>query len=289
MSLNPKEIEARAVKMTPPSHSALRLIELTGRDDYALDDVTRIVESDHALTAGVLKMVNSPVMGIRNPISTVQRAISFLGERMVVGIAVGICAPQVFNRPLAGYEGEAGALWAHSLRAAIAARELAPYLAEPVQGELAFTAGIIHDIGKSALSPFLDGFAADMASWVDSGELDAIQAEERAVGTNHCRIGALLARSWKIPEPMPGIIRHHHHPSEADPKDRPLAYLVHLGDMLAMMGGTGTGYDTMGYRIDPGYVDYIDIDTPGLEQLVVDTTAEFEKVNTALFGRSEEE
>ncbi|MDY7001635.1 MAG: HDOD domain-containing protein, partial [Thermodesulfobacteriota bacterium] len=275
--------------MAPLSHSSLRLMEVMGDEDHSLRDVVRIVESDAVLTAEVLKVVNSAAFGLRRPVDSLARAITFLGEKMIVGIAIGSCAPQVFNQPLDGYESERGELWAHSLRTGIAARELAPMARDEVNPDIAFTAGILHDIGKSVLSEFLRGLPREMVQSLDRHEVqDYLQTEEAAVGVNHCAAGGELAENWKLPQPLRAVILHHHKPSEAEPQYRTLVYVVHLGDLIAMMGGTGTGADTLLYSLDNNYPEFIDIDKAGLEKLMMAVMIEFEKTRALIEGGGKE-
>lgn len=267
------------------SSTATRLMELVGDEDHGLGDIVRIVEFDAGLTAQILKVVNSPVFGLRQPVETVQRAVAYLGEKMVVGIAIGSCAPQIFHRPLEGYDSGPEDLWEHSLKTAIASRELALLAKSKVSPEVAFTAGILHDIGKSVLSYFLRGRTEEMVLRFERGETsDYIQGEEAVVGTNHCKVGLEMARHWRLPDPLQGVIMHHHYPGRALEGYRPLVYTVHLGDMVAMASGAGTGIDAMGYRLDGAYKDFLLVDRDGLEKLVMSVIVEFERARASIFG-----
>jgi putative nucleotidyltransferase with HDIG domain len=260
-------------------------MELVGDEDHSLGDIVHIVEFDPGLTAQILKVVNSPVFGLRQPMETVQRAVAYLGEKMIVGIAIGSCAPQVFHRPLEGYDSGPADMWEHSLKTAIASRELASLSKEKVSPEVAFTAGLLHDIGKSVLSYFLKGRTEELILRFERGETaDYLQSEDAVVGTNHCKVGLEMARHWRLPEPLQGVILHHHYPSRAKEGNRSLVYTVHLGDMVAMASGTGTGIDAMGYRLDGAYKDYLVVDRNGLEKLVMSVIVEFEKARASIFG-----
>ena len=275
------------IRQTPLlSHSAMRLMELVGDEDHGLQDVVRVVECDSVLTANVLKVVNSAALGLRTTIETVNRAVMYLGEKMVVGIALSTSADQVYHGALGGYESLRGDLWKHSLLTAIAARQLAEYAKKEVSPGLAFTAGILHDIGKSILSEFLKGQPREMLKRIDSGQArDYLKAEEEMLGTNHGQIGGALASHWNLPETLREVIQYHHEPAKAEKSCLHLTYVVHLSDIVAMMGGLGTGADAMAYNLDANYPFYIDIDRKSLEKLMMGAIIEFEKTEAMLFGQ----
>ncbi len=191
---------------------------------------------------------------------------------------MSLCAPQVFNRPLFGYESKKGELWAHGLLTAIAANELAAITEYNIPQGVAYTAGILHDVGKSILSKFLTGSATEILKKIDRGEAgDYLDAEMQMVGADHCSIGGELAKHWNLPPQLQAAIAHHHNPSSAEEQYRPLAYVIHLSDMIAMSGGSGTGSDSLGYVLDKNYTDYIPIDERGIENLLFTSMIEFEK------------
>jgi len=198
-------------------------------------------------------------------------------------------APQVFNRPLLGYESQRGELWAHGLRTAIAASTLSPYSRKEVQAGIAYTAGILHDIGKSVLSKFLTGCSPEMIKRFEEGKIhDFLEAEEEKAGINHCEIGKELAKHWKLPPELQQAISYHHKPAEAEEEHKHLVYVVHLADMVAMMGGTGTGTDNLAYTLDKNYTKYIDINQNSIDDLLFTVMIEFDKTKEALFGSEKE-
>lgn len=280
-----KEIVAKVKQIQPLSHSAMRLLKVSSDEEHRLEDIVTIVETDTALTAQVLKVVNSAAYGLRNPIDTVRRAVFFLNEKTVVGIALSSCAPDVFNTSLDGYESLKGELWSHSLKTAIAARECALLIKDRVNPELAFTAGILHDIGKSVISEFATGLAPEILKKIlESPATDYLQAEHEMVGANHCNVGAALAEYWNLPQPLIAVIRFHHRPSKATEKYKALVYMVHLGDMLAMMGGTATGADALQYQLDHRYDEYLNIDRDQLNRIILRVQMDYEKIQESLFG-----
>ncbi len=277
--ISPEEIQKVISSVPLLSASANQLLQTTTDPDHDLMQIVNVVKTDATLTARVLKVVNSAAFGLINEITSLDRAISYLGERLVVGIAIGDCAAQLFDKELKGYEGEHGALWRHDLRTAIASREVVTQSNSTINPDLAFTAGLLHDIGKALISDYLQGTAKDVLQKIENDEFsDYLSAEEELIGFDHPRAGYELALVWKLPEPIANAIRFHHTPAEASEEFRELVYAVHLGDNIAMMGGCGTGADSMQYKLDTDYTQYIDLHPNALANVMLVVNEDFEKL-----------
>ncbi len=270
------------------SANAHLLLQITSNPDHDLDEVIRIIRYDAALTARVLQVVNSAAFGLIKPMESLDRAVSYLGERMVLSIVLSDNIDKLFQKPLTGYEGEAGALWRHNLFTAIAAREIARKARHDFGIDLAFTAGLLHDIGKALISDFLSGTAEEIVTEISHNRAsDYLKAEQQRIGFDHAEIGSLLAKHWKLPESLCAAIAHHHEPSRAEPQWRPVVYAVHLGDILAMMGGCGTGSDEMQYHLDQNYTEYFDFNSQDLSAILLEADEAFRRAEASLRGGEE--
>lgn len=280
---------ARAIQAAPLlSPIANQLLQVTARADHEMKEIIDLVKCDSLLTARLLRVVNSAAMGLVHQISSVDHAVSYLGERLVVGIAIAECTNEFFGKPLEGYEGESGQLWRHELFTAIASRAVARHARAPLPADLAFTAGLLHDIGKAILSEFLRGTSNELVADITQGNTtDYLTGEQERVGLDHSEVGFELSQHWKLPESLRQVIRHHHHPDAADIALRPLVYAVHLGDILAMMGGHGTGSDSMKYHLQQGYTDHFTISKDELALLLLECNEEFRKVESSLASLKE--
>jgi putative nucleotidyltransferase with HDIG domain len=176
-------------------------------------------------------------------------------------------------------------LWEHNLRTAIAAKAVARLAKQEISPDVAFTGGILHDIGKTVISDFLKDTAAEVVHELDEGKLpDYLAGEEEKLGVNHCMVGEELARAWKIPSPFPEIIRYHHRPQEAPAQCRGEVYAVHVGDILAMMEGTGTGSDAMCYQLDSRIGEVFTLGADTLALVLSGVEDEFSRTKALLFG-----
>jgi len=278
----PEAIAAAVKGVLPLSPAALQLIACMGAKEHSVSAAARIVETDPALTIQVLRTVNSAAFGLRAPIESVSRAVSFLGDTAVLGIALGISAGGLFKKQMDGYESARGELWAHSLRTAIGARELAKFSADRVSPEIAYTAGMVHDIGKAVLSDWLAGRARDLVAEAQAGNKDFDSEEREHLKTDHAEVGALLLTRWRLPVSLSSAVAFHHNPAQAPEDVKALAYAVHLGDFLAMMGGTGTGADSFLYTLDPGYDAFFAISPGDLEKTILTIEQEFRRTVEAI-------
>lgn len=265
------------------SRSANQLLMITSDPDYDLDEVLEVIRCDAALTVRLLKVVNSSGFGLLKPIASLDRAVSYLGCRMVVSLAISQSSGELFQQPLAGYQSKRGDLWRHDLFCAMASRAVARHSRVVFGADLAFTCGLLHDIGKPVLSEFLQETSGQMVTDISQGECsNYLEAEDRHLGLDHAQVGFELARYWRLPEVLQEAIRFHHQPSRASEAYRPMVYAVHLGDMLAMMGGQGTGIDSLLYQLDQNYCDFFELSSQDLACLLLDVSDEFRKVETAM-------
>ncbi len=289
ISVSSEEI-LKTVKSVPAlSPGAGQLLDVLGSGQYETSDIVQVIENDSALTANVLKVVNSASMGMRREITSVHQAVAFLGDTKVIGIALASAGGETFNAELAGYHGDRGMLGKHCLWVALAARELSRHSNGLVDKGVAFTAGLLHDIGKAVISDFMVELVPSiMKQAVKETEPDHLGAERAIMGTDHCEVGCHLARHWKMPECLVTAIEHHHNPAMAPEKYRAMAYVIHLADTLAMMQGVGTGVDDMQYKFDVEYENYVKLDAAALEGLALDVQIDFNATAEALFGTDQE-
>lgn len=272
------------------SQTQLKLLQLAGRDDHSLQDMTRIISVDSAMTASVLKVANSAAFGAREPITSLAMAVARLGERFVVGIAIGAGSATALSEPLNGYDSRRGELWEHSLRTAIAAREFGRHAVHQPALDLAYTGGLLHDLGKLVISEFLRQEVAGKADAIqaeldkDTHHPDFLAIERRLIGTDHCQVGLALAREWRLPESLCAALAWHHAPGQAPAELQNLVYCVHGGDFVAMMAGGGTGVDSLRYPIDPGFYSHFKLPPGTVERVMLATQEEFVKTAGPLLG-----
>ncbi len=279
------EIMERIKVIKPLSHAAHQVLGVMGRRDREPQEICTIIENDSALTAAVLRFVNSAQFNLRRELLTVKDAVAYLGETRVIAIALAAAGKSFFNAELRGYHGSRGDLGRHCLFAAIASRELAHFTFGAVDPGVAFTAGLLHDLGKATISDFLEGKTDDILAELDYGEgIDFIAAERRHLGTTHCEVGYELANHWEIPYPLTIGIRHHHTPRDAEPCDQSMAFVIHVADMLAMANGICSKADCLNYAVDRTYTELMMIDAEQLAKVTKKVKKEWQIAAGLMFN-----
>ena len=216
---------------TPPV-VAVKLLELTRDPDVKLQDIAKLVESDPALAAKVLKLVNSSIYGLVKPCRSIERAMGFLGLNTVKSVVLGFSLVESVEGVEAGEGFDFEAFWRRLIYAASATRLLAQHTASCDPDE-AFTAAIFQDMGMLAAHIALKGDYDRVLITAPDRHSDLCDWEREQLGFEHAEMGAELARMWNLPELLAEVIRHHHTPDGAQELIRPLARTVALGRIAA--------------------------------------------------------
>ncbi len=193
---------------------ALKLLQITADSNSSAADVVRALRGDQSLTAKILQVANSPVMGARGKVSTLDRAVVCLGFKAVRNIALAVKVFEALPVPAAG--GEAGRFspiefWKHSVGVACAARRLAALHREiGVDPEEAFVAGLLHDLGKVALHAVFPKAYERIAMRAEETRADIADCERAVLGVDHTVAGRHLAKRWGLPRELQDVIWLHH-------------------------------------------------------------------------------
>jgi putative nucleotidyltransferase with HDIG domain len=208
--------------------------------------VARHLGQDQALTARVLRLANSAYYGLPRQIVGVPDAVVVLGMRCVRNLCLVASTYPWMIRPLKGYELEPKALWTHSFGVAVAAQLLAQRTRRTA-ADLAFTAGLLHDLGKVALSIWLENKMTGMVTIATRERLTFDEVERKVLGFDHAQVGAHMGESWNLPKPLVEVMRFHHQPGTDEPVSD-LVDCVHVADYMTMSLGLGLGGDGLRYE-----------------------------------------
>ncbi len=265
------------------SKSAGELIALVSKENYTLQEIKSVIEKDSILTVKLLKIVNSAAYSLLSEVTSIERAIPYLGDKLILSIALENSASAVLNSKLDGYFANEGAMWSHNLKTAIGAKELTKYTKARVDSGLAYTAGLVHDIGKSIMSIYLNSNSDLVAeNFFESEKSSYLEIEREILGIDHCQSGYMMSKHWNLPKVLSEIILHHHNPSKCPDEFKPLCYAVHLADYISMLSGTGTGIDSLYYQPDPNFQDFINIEEKQIEAVVDVVESEFAKIQSSI-------
>lgn len=226
------DIESAIEATKPIPQIALKLIRIIKSGEYNIQEIVTALNSDQVLSAKLLSYCNSALFGFRGRIDSVQKAITFLGETYLLEAIVSAAVNSFFEQEqVGGYALIKGGLFKHSLCVANIAKVIAKRTINENE-DTAYTAGLLHDIGKIVL----DGFVvkAHPLFYYSEGEgiRDLIQLERKAFKCDHQTIGHRLADIWKLPENLRDVISCHHTPEKAQ-KAQMLTRIISVADTLA--------------------------------------------------------
>ncbi len=237
----------KTLKDLPPMPQVVQKARKVLSDpNSSFSDLAKVIESDQGIVTRVLKMANSPYYGVSGNVSSVKHASVVLGTKTLMELLNLACSSEILGQTLEGYDLAAGDLWMHSLAVAngsqLIARRVNPSLEQD-----AFSAGLIHDVGKIILDPYILERKAEFQAFVKERSDTFLAAEKGILGFDHAELASEVCERWQIPRHIVLAIRYHHDPTPSD--NDMLSYIVHLADAVAIMSGIGAGFDGMLYTI----------------------------------------
>ncbi len=207
---------------------ATQVLQLIEQPDVRIEDVADLMLTDQVMTARVMKMINSPVYKPEHEITSLKRALVYLGLRHIREVALTTSFINAFDEDKGAME--LSAFWEHSFGVGMVSRIMAKKIGYQ-DLEKAYIAGIIHDLGEVFLSNFMrEEFQAVLDS-IKGKPIKLVDAEAQQLGTTHCEIGLCMAHKWNFPEAYCEVIAQHHTPSDAT-IDPILCAIVNLSDLF---------------------------------------------------------
>ena len=208
--------------------AVLELLRSVDEDDVDLAVLAEKVSHDPALTAKTLRLANSSLYGLQVKITTVRQAITYLGFQATRNLIKAVAVTRCFaDRGCAGFDHEA--FWRHSIASAICAKALARHVR--FHQDYAFTAGLLHDIGRLVLVSCFPRHYEAVLAWRASHDSVLLEAERAVLDIDHVEAGLALAEHWRFSDTMRLAIGGHHTPERAGASF--LATIVHVADAIA--------------------------------------------------------
>jgi HD-like signal output (HDOD) protein len=227
-STNATDNRYRALRRLPPFPSvATKLLRLLADEDVPIKKIVDLIKSDAALTAELLRVVNSPIYGFAARISSLQNAITLLGFQTVRSFALTVSMKGFLHTALR--IDMLRHIWRHSLACALLCEELSTVCSSNMtRDDRAYTAGLLHNIGSLGL------FVAHPRTYsellADARGDNVLEKERTTLGIDHCEAGGWLARNWGFPDDLRRVVITHHEPLHDTQFD--LADLVRVAVMM---------------------------------------------------------
>ena len=206
----------------------IELLSVMDRDDIDTHALAARIALDQSLTAKTLRLANSSFYGVQFKVTNIAQAVSVLGFRSIRTLVTACAVTNSF--PASACAGlNFQAFWRHSVATGVCAQLLARRL--KVNPDVAFTAGLLHDIGALVLATRFPSQYAQMLAYRAEHDCSIIEAEQAVFGLDHALVGSTLAAWWKFPQPMHSAVASHH--LDCSPATPALDLVVHAANTLA--------------------------------------------------------
>jgi len=238
--IQPKDLITGSTRVSSLPEIFIMINEVVNDPTSSFSDISKVVNLDTALSARLLKIVNSSFYSFPSNIETVTHAIAVIGTEQLHDLALATTILSTF-KGIPDTIVNMNLFWRHSLGVAIIARNLAIHCRE-TNPERFYLAGILHDIGRLIILENLPGESREIVA--RQNEVGGImwQIEREVLGFDHADVGAALARAWKLPLSLEEIIGNHHNPSRS--RRYPLeTTIIHLADIIAKAMELGSSGD----------------------------------------------
>ena len=230
------------IRMLPPLPAAVdKLCKLASNTNSDVFEVAQVISGDHALTAKLLKVVNSAFYSLSQKVSTIFQAVIILGYREIRSIAMGFSVMNISRSLILNACIPIEEFWKHSLATAILSKKIAKKFRYKDPEEV-FVAGLLHDIGKLILMNYSLKEYSDILQQAELLKHRLYEVETRTFGLDHAKAGEKLCEYWKIPSHLCIAIGNHHTPSL--PKEgNEIAFFIQMADCLIKRKSIGFSGD----------------------------------------------
>jgi HD-like signal output (HDOD) protein len=204
------------LRLPPFPQVAVRILQLANNENVQMRELSSLISTDPAFASEVLTVANSAFYSPRYPSTTVAQAVAVLGANRLQGmcVTVGVRAYLGKSMNLPALRN----LWRHNLACAIIAQRLAApgHPSDDIDQDIAYTSGILHDIGRMALAVIQPKAYAELLESHCGPSASVLEAERELYGWDHCEIGRQLIADWKLPANFEAVVADHLAPRRAD-------------------------------------------------------------------------
>lgn len=260
----------------------VKIIRIVEDHKSTARDLHDVIRNDPALSAKILKVVNSAFYGLPGQIASVDRAIVLLGLSAIKNIAIAMSMTRMFKGGKTSEGIDGMEVWRHSMAVAAACRLLTRLQGRPTVEE-SFLAGLLHDLGLLVERQAFAVKVVEVVKRYQAAPKPFHQIETEIFGADHQAFGMGLANKWRFPRPLRLAIGYHHRPMELAAEFRELPCLVHVADVLACQAKIGFTMTAENETIDDAVLDVLQLTR---EQImpITEQLAEQVALSEALFS-----
>jgi putative nucleotidyltransferase with HDIG domain len=253
-------------ELLPIPQTTLKIIRMIKDDFYSFWEVSQEILQDQVLSARIIRMCNSVSISPGMKVDSIEKALLRIGDKNLMLLALSFSVQNFISNARQGYSLCKGGIFQHSVWTASISGKLAE-LTGKAHPDLAYTAGLLHDIGKVILDQYMYSAYPLFYRQLQIQGNDLAAAEKTLFGIAHTEAGHLLACRWGMPEFVRETILHHHEPDKAN-GNRYLPHLVYVADLISSRFVLGHHVNKMDTSHLRSSLDVIDFNTGNLPALL---------------------
>lgn len=260
------DIQRAIEDIRPIPQVALKVLRIIEDGSFDICKVAEEVKKDQVISARTIQLCNSAMFSKRNDVISIDHALVFLGHDLFIKLVISAAVQSYYNQSGNGYSLCKGGLYHHAIGTAMIAEKIASMTGKAVPG-VAYTAGLLHDIGKVVLDQNIAAAYPMFYRKFQDRQSEIIDVETSILGTDHTRVGELLAKKWSMPESLTNVIRYHHRPEESG-ENAPLTTIIYMADLLMSRFHAGLELERMGTANLPDSLRRLDLSAEQFHHLV---------------------
>ncbi|MFH1418511.1 MAG: HDOD domain-containing protein [Planctomycetota bacterium] len=259
----------------------IKIIDVVEDADSTADDLQEVIKRDPALSAKILRVVNSAFYGLPGQVADVERASLLLGGVAVKNIAVAASLAKMFDGRQYPNLFPAKELWRHSIAVGVAAKRFTEVVGNPAGGDEFFLAGLIHDLGLLVERQVFPEELGEVCRRCNAGEGNFSQLEQEIIGATHQAFGEALTAQWRFPKSLQVAAGYHHSPQNLPDDFRSIGMILQTADILCCQEELGLNLTAKDQEITQDLLDATGASTDQLEEVRGDLAEKLDKAEAA--------
>lgn len=260
-----------------------QIIHLTNNPNASVKELERLISIDQGMSMRVLNTVNSAYYGFSRKIASIKDAVVLLGFKAVRNLAMTVSVFDLFVGKTDRQNLRRGKWWRHSIDTALCARLIASQVAG-VSPDEAYTAGLLHDIGKPLLDRYGDAPYEQVEVLIEEGVPELV-AERQVYGCDHAEVGRLVSQHWGFPDKLVEAIGAHHTESAEGLQDATLTAVIVLANHIAHLLRQPDTPDDWWFEAPSWVVETLHLAPAQLQSLYLGCEVEIQSSPMAALGR----
>jgi len=277
-----KELVQGVVGLISLPDVCVRVKEMVDDPECSAADIGKVVSKDAALTARLLRIVNSAFYQFPSKIETVSRAITIVGNRELKDLVFAATVAGIFEKVSSDLI-DIETFWRHAVYCGIVSRIIAQK-SGVLHSERLFVAGLMHDIGRMVIAYKLPNQCRDVLRYRKDNGVDLHVAEQAVLGFDHAEVGAELMKAWSLPQSHQLAALHHHNPAKASEFVLE-ASIVYLANIITELAEVGTDDVEVLKKVPDAIWQMTNVSTADIEDILVEARDQFIDALTLIRAR----